>query len=407
MLLHFVILTDKIAVLDQALATQIGDQEVLRWQLPANIFVQLLAGPSEVRDGITGVFLWLIALVTLVISPVLLLLFFELQFLPYHGEFITWLQRVAVGIDLGLLWLFWPRIALRKLEVVRVGQSGISTFYKIQRVWTTGTMWILSIGSPVLLLAIASFPGEELQKHSFNIPGKELFKQVRAFFIDGDLNKESLLPESLFSSRLMLPKFDAVGQAKLDSKEKLDYAVDTIVIHGRQLQGANLKLADLRKADFIADDLTDADLGSANLTNARLDLAHLTGAKLDFANLTNARLDLAHLTNANLDFANLTNARLARADLTGAVLTKAQLTNANLNFANLTNVNLTGADLTGADLTGAELTGVDLSGADLTNANLTGADLRDTKVAQIQLDKACGDKATLPPNHTLKPCASP
>ena len=69
-LLHFVILTDKIAVLDQALATQIGDQEVLRWQLPANIFVQLLAGPSEVRDGITGVFLWLIALVTLVISPV-------------------------------------------------------------------------------------------------------------------------------------------------------------------------------------------------------------------------------------------------------------------------------------------------------------------------------------------------
>jgi hypothetical protein len=68
-LLHFVILTDKIATLDQVLATQIANQEMLRRQLPANTFVQFLAGPSEVRDGMIGMFLWLIALVTLVISP--------------------------------------------------------------------------------------------------------------------------------------------------------------------------------------------------------------------------------------------------------------------------------------------------------------------------------------------------
>ena len=69
-LLHFVILTDKIAnARSKYLATQIANQEMLRRQLPANAFVQFLAGPSEVRDGMIGVFLWLIALVTLVISP--------------------------------------------------------------------------------------------------------------------------------------------------------------------------------------------------------------------------------------------------------------------------------------------------------------------------------------------------
>ena len=86
---------------------------MLRRRLPANVFVQFLADPSKVRDGVVGLFLWLIALITLVVGPILLLLFFELQFLPYHDETISWWQRVAVGIDLGLLWLFWPRIALR------------------------------------------------------------------------------------------------------------------------------------------------------------------------------------------------------------------------------------------------------------------------------------------------------
>lgn len=65
---------------------------------------------------------------------------------------------------------------------------------------------------------------------------------------------------------------------------------------------ANLKLADLRKANFIGDDLTNADLGSANLTNARLDFADLTGANLAGANLTGANLtDVKNLSQVQLD----------------------------------------------------------------------------------------------------------
>jgi pentapeptide repeat protein len=335
-LLHFVMLAGKIRALDQELITQIADQAArtqVRRQLPANIFVQLLAGPSEVRDGVIGVFLWLIALISLVIGPVLLLLFFELQFLPYHNELVTWWQRIAVGLDLGLLWLFWPAIALRRSETAPMAQPPFGIARKIQRVGTIGIMLILTLGSPPLLLLVATFPGETLQKHLVEIPGK-------AMLIDGELSSKTLLPESPFSSLLMLPKFDAVGQAKLDSREKLDYMPQSITVQGRYLQGMNLKLADLRKANLIADDLSRADLGSANLTDAQLDLADLTNAQLDYANLTGA---------------------------------------------NLTDANLTGANLTGAKLDGAILSGAKLDG-------------------QAQLDQACGKGARLPPGLTLKPC---
>jgi hypothetical protein len=345
-LLHFAMLAGKITALDQVLVTQVRDEAVqtkLRQQLPANIFVQLLAGPSEVRDGLLGVFLWLIALISLVIGPVLLLLFFEMQFLPYHDELVTWWQRVAVGLDLLLLWLFWPAIALRKPEVAPIVHKRVRIARGIQHVGTIGIMLVLTLGSPVLLLLIATFRGEQLQT-LINIPGRTLL-------IDGKLDKKTLLPESPFSSVLVLPKFDAVEQAKVDSKERLEYVPQTVVVKGRDLRGVNLKLADLRKVNFIADDLTDAELGSADLTNAQMDLADLTNAQLDYARLT-------------------------------------------------------GASLVGANLSGANLTGANLVGANLTGANLTGASLSGVKVDdQMQLDRACGsDKTLLPSGFTLKPC---
>ena len=115
-LLHFNMLARKVVAFDRALRAQIDSRDVrtkLREQLPSDIFVQFLAGPTEVRDGVMGLSLWLIALISLVVGPVLLLIFFELQFLPYHDEWITWWQRIIVWIDLALLWVFWRPIALR------------------------------------------------------------------------------------------------------------------------------------------------------------------------------------------------------------------------------------------------------------------------------------------------------
>jgi hypothetical protein len=52
--------------------------------------VRILAGPREVRTGVFGFMLWLIAYLSLVAGPIALLVFFQIQFLPYHHETITW-----------------------------------------------------------------------------------------------------------------------------------------------------------------------------------------------------------------------------------------------------------------------------------------------------------------------------
>ena len=52
------------------------------------------------------------------IGPIVLLMFFELQFLPYHDPVVTWWHRIAVLLDLALLGIVWPWI------VVRLGSGG-------------------------------------------------------------------------------------------------------------------------------------------------------------------------------------------------------------------------------------------------------------------------------------------
>jgi hypothetical protein len=118
-LVHLVFLTDKAKRFDQALSEQIGDDTDaakdsneprvaaiagVRGQLPSNIFIQFLAGPRDRRAGSFGWLLRLIALSTLAVAPILLLLLFQLQFLPFHLSWVTWTHRLALVADLILIW---------------------------------------------------------------------------------------------------------------------------------------------------------------------------------------------------------------------------------------------------------------------------------------------------------------
>ena len=102
-LMHFIMLGKKASRFHYELRLQFPDQQTvtqksgaapegankeirdkLRRLLPSNIFVQILAGPPELRTGVFGSVLKLIALTTLVVFPVLVLLLLQIQFLPFH-----------------------------------------------------------------------------------------------------------------------------------------------------------------------------------------------------------------------------------------------------------------------------------------------------------------------------------
>src|SRR3954466_10941340 len=85
--------------------------------------------------------------VTLVGGPILLLVFFELQFLPFHHQPIAWWQRIAVLIDLFLIWKLWPSIARgehiaiawRDLRRPKIGALALASLLPILLVFTVAT----------------------------------------------------------------------------------------------------------------------------------------------------------------------------------------------------------------------------------------------------------------------------
>jgi hypothetical protein len=114
--------------------------------------VQFLAGPNEVAAA--RLVQWLIAQVSLIFLPLALLVFFQLQILPYHNEAISWWHRVAVFLDLVLLRMLWFRVTRGEMRLVTW-----RTIWRFKSRWGWGLISLLSL---LLVFAVATFPGEWL-----------------------------------------------------------------------------------------------------------------------------------------------------------------------------------------------------------------------------------------------------
>lgn len=112
----------------------------------------------------------------------------------------------------------------------------------------------------------------------------------------------------------------------------------------------------------------------------------LPGADLRGAQLSRADLVGADLRGAGLDHAQLAGAKLGRANLDGALLTHADLAGADL----------TGASLVGADLSSARVEGAVLAGADLRGANVDGVMGEPASIAAVLIDQAMCIRSHLP-----------
>jgi hypothetical protein len=321
-LVHFVMLGAKVGLFDAELRAQLGEapetREGLRRQLPSNIFVQFLAGPGDIREGGLGLILKTIAWISLVIGPVLLLLLIQVQFLPYHLEWVTWVQRFAVLADVILLWFMWPAVLngrsrlMWRLERRRNGWPGVLSL--TGRYIAGLSACLIPIG---LAFSAATFPGEWLDEHADNkqwIPpigvtawlgardeqGNPISTSFHDLLFNGEVDDLTRRRKSLFSNTLVLPGFDALAAAKIDDSKKLDSIKQTLLLRGRHLESGVFRGADLRKADLEGAQLQGASLGGAQLHGASLDHAQLQGAWLSYAQLQGASLNYAQVQGALL-----------------------------------------------------------------------------------------------------------
>ena len=346
-LLHFLLLAGKVGAFHAELQKQIHEHDKraqLRRQLPSNIFVQFLGGPREVREGIVGFLLKSVAWISLVAGPIALLVLFQLQFLPYHNPWITWWQRIAVVLDLVLLWILWPPIAR--------GETTLLAWRDFKRVKVAATA-LASFLPPLLVFTIATFPGEWLEKELYgtvsrvdvlrfgggDVSGETDWLSPHKLLVAGEVDYVTRKPNSLWSNRLVLPNFEIGDRLKFDAEGKIALSPETLSLRGRRLEGAVLVGAHLRRADLSGTQLAGVDLSDADLRQAKFECAQAGNDQ-----------KCAQLHGASLDGARLQGASLARAGLQGASLNRAVLQSASLDRVQLQGVLVTVTGLYGASL---------------------------------------------------------
>jgi uncharacterized protein YjbI with pentapeptide repeats len=393
------------ALLRQA-TSDTSDRQYLRQRLDSFLVLQLLVGPRKQRTGFAGFSLRLIAWITLVGIPVLILLQGQVTFLPYHREWVVWLQRVAVLLDLAVIWYFWKRVRNDNEPIVARVPGKV---WPIVGAAASVCVFLLSVG-------VATFPGERADEH---VPAvrfipttwrphwseKDDWTSLHELLFAGAADEVIGRPFSLFSNRLVLTDQSFVDPDKLDNIE-ISHS-----FRGRDLSHAVLNRSDLRKADFTGAMLNNASFFNSNLQDAQFGCAYRetkTGTETDDKRSARQRwpddgctwlqfalLDRAQLQGASLLEARLRHAWLVKAQLQGAVLSGAQLQAANLAFAELQGAWLPGAQLQGAWLFGAQLQGAVLDRTQLQGAWLSEAQLQGASLSEAQLQGAWLEKARL------------
>lgn len=375
----------------------------LRLELHNFFFVQAIAGPH--RSPMMGALLHGMSWLTLVILPVVLLLYIQISFLPYHSVSVTWAHRICVLVD--ILFLAFLGVFLMRLETSFWSAfAGTSVRHPVSLL-TTVALMVLTV---LFSFFVATVPGERLEQWASAFGGPRerggfassserppgfLAMPVLSGSRDGSLF-------GLFHRNLIVADLDLVQDNQVSGNDA------TLVLRGRDLRYANLERSDLHGADLTGANLDGARLVGADLRGARLACADMTSLlrtedrilancptarKADFsrARMKGARLAGADLRDAKFEEADLERVDLTLAQLTGANFGSARLDKAdlgggvNLQGANFLLASLQGADLTGSQMQFADLSSAQMQGAILSYVQLQGAIIRDTNLEAADL----------------------
>ena len=393
-LVHLVMLTAKakrfhLALHEPGRHVPAKTRESLQWQLPSNIFIQFLAGSPEMRENAFGWLLRAIAWITLVLAPILLIILIQIQFLPFHSALITWTHRIAIVVDLVLLWWLWRKI-------VNVPEIGVRK--RISSAATGAAALLLSFGIVLFSWAVATFPDEPQEKLLAVWDKKQWLVSVHSQVFNSEVNIETRRRRLPFSSTLVLPGLNVYEELGIDDPDKAKWRETVFHAPGRDLKGAIFNFSYLPKVDFTRAQLQGASLFGVRLQGALLDHARLQGASLQYAKLQGASLYDAHLEGASLDNVELQGASLLFTQFQGASLDGAKLEGASLDYATFDGASLAKAQLQGASLKLARLQGIDLSGTFLWRTNQTELILSDAARVSILGDAIRVSNVKLPPS---------
>jgi len=381
----------------------------LRLELNNFFFVQAIAGPH--RSAVMSGFLHAMSWLTLVILPVVLILFIQVVFLPYHDVGITWTHRVALLVDIGMLVLIG-------VFLMRAETSFFTAFVRttMTHPWSFLVTSVLLSFVALFSLLVATVPGENLDRVMRSVVGEDELAKAGAGPQLGGFVVPFFTPNadgSLFGivrRNLHVTDSDLViDKDYVSTSEETD---PSISLRGRDLRYAKLDRSDLHRADLTGADLSYASMVGTDLRRAFIQCADVNellltdratakcpsarGANLTRALLTEAQLAGIDLREAKLEEAKLEGANLSFSQLAGAYFFGARLEKAELNGGiQAQGANFSSAVLQGADLTGAQLQGADFTTAQMQGAVLSFAHLQAANLSSVDLEAGTLHQATL------------
>ena len=427
LLIQHVLLSQKIYRIKELSSLAGGDekfQENLFFELHSYFFMQLNSG--RIRSKFLKFFLQSMSSMSFVIMPVLVLLYFQVSFLPYHDSYITAFHRGYLTFDLVisfilLAYISSPYSSTQRQAIVTAARQAVLFF---SRVCFTALALFFSYGVATLpdgyldqiMVSVAhiKIPIQQPQRkfcvrllsESFctavfgnanlefkNDNLKRTAFTITAYLFEGAVDLAKGNSESLFSRNLVVADENLVaehnGEANRGSANGNGTAVIKQVIlslRGQDLRYATLDRSILHDADFTSAELVGASFRGADLRRARISCARaprvriLGGTYEQCANLRRAKfdgawLDDADLSGANFEEADFTDAKMRRVDLTNAKAKNADFSFADLEGAILVETMLSGAKMLETNLQGAQLRFANLQFTNFLKSNLQGANL--------------------------------
>jgi uncharacterized protein YjbI with pentapeptide repeats len=435
-LLHHATLARKAEGLNNLLRTEERGKSRthrVRMEVSSYFYSQNVAGPE--RGMLLGALLRAMGWLTLDLLPLWLVLYFQVTFLPVHDPNVTFVHRIFLACDIGVLGCVG---IARRFPEMGLWQGLIHLIKGHGRSFSLG----LGTSAVVLFLSIcvATLPsafGDD-QENSSDLD--RLMTSIWPTRVPFDWNNQTCRnwegdrcafwltaavfeqPIDFVSGRagLLSRNFVLTDKETLSSPRETKDEDARISLRGRDLRYATFDRSNLQGVDFVAADLSGSSMKSSDLNDATFgcaikgkktviyqnaakqmelrssdveDCTDLRGADLSQAKLTNScvsclsrsKLDGIVLRKADLRGFDFKQVSLPRADLSEAILQGTDFSDGFLDGAILSGVeaqgaifkdtSLQGAILFGAQLDGADFRGANLSGADLTAASLFGADL--------------------------------
>lgn len=377
----------------------------LRLELHNFFFVQAIAGPH--RSAVMSVFLHGMSWLTLVILPVVLIIYVQVVFLPYHSELITWTHRIALLADIAMLVLIGVFLTRAETSFFRAFWRNTAA-HPVSFAVTSCVIGCVALFS----FFVATIPGELLDRVSQSLlvsseagPEQSKPKYYSGFMVPFLATSHEGALFGIFRRNLVVTDADLVTDKDVTPGER------TIMLRGRDLRYARFDRSDLHQTDFTGADLSHASFYGTDLRSAWMQCAEINELRLrgnragaecvqaidtDFtrANLSGARMQGIDARDAKFEEASLTASELVEAVLSGANFSQANLEKAELGGevraagANFALASLQGVYLKGAQLAGADFRNASMQGAILDYAGLQGAMLQDADLEAASLYRA-------------------